>query len=392
MRRHPVLWVVIAELFGTSLWFSANAAGDDLRAAWGLSAGDIGWLTNAVQIGFIVGALASAATGLADRVSASRLFTASCIVGATANAAFALFSDGLASAIALRFAVGVALAGIYPLGMKMVVAWDPRRAGNSLGMLVGMLTLGTALPHLIRAVGSTLSWQTVVLTSSALALLAAGIASALGDGPHLQHSPTAARWQLAQPFRDKTFRASAFGYFGHMWELYAFWALTPALVAIAMPNAGTTTIAAWSFAIIGVGAVGSIAGGLLAGRSPRRGLGVARAALLCSGLMCALTPLVPDDTPALAIGLLLVWGLSVIPDSPQFSALSATAAPNNLVGSALTIQNSIGFAITTVSIAISTSLVGSMGSAVGWLLLPGPILGLLAISRGSTFARLWLCR
>lgn len=155
MRQHPVAWIVFSQLCGTSLWFSGNSAADDLRALWGLSTGDIGWLTNAVQAGFIVGTLAFALTGVADRFPASRIFARCSLLGAFFNAGFALLSEGLVSAMAFRFAVGFALAGIYPLGMKLIVSWDPGRAGQSLGLLVGMLTLGTALPHGIRMLGGS---------------------------------------------------------------------------------------------------------------------------------------------------------------------------------------------------------------------------------------------
>ena len=230
----PVVWIVLAQLCGTSLWFSANSAADDLRSLWGLTTSDLGWLTNAVQAGFIVGTLTFALTGLADRYPASRIFAVCGVLGSLFNAAFAWFSTGLASAMAFRFLVGLAIAGIYPLGMKLIVSWDPARAGQSLGLLVGMLTLGTALPHGIRMAGGALSWQSVILTSSLLALIGAGLIAWLGDGPHLKLKLRAANG--AQPthvldaFRIPDFRASAFGYFGHMWELYAFWTLVPLLL------------------------------------------------------------------------------------------------------------------------------------------------------------------
>ena len=163
---HPIVWIVTAQLCGTSLWFSANSAADELRRLWGLTSGDLGWLTNAVQAGFIVGTLVFALAGLADRYPASRIFAVCSVLGTVFNGAFALLSDGLPSAMSFRFAVGMALAGIYPLGMKLVVTWDPLRASQSLALLVGMLTLGTALPHGIRLVGATISWQAVILSSS----------------------------------------------------------------------------------------------------------------------------------------------------------------------------------------------------------------------------------
>ncbi len=184
------MWIVIAQLFGTSLWFSANAATDDLRRIWGLDDADVGHLTIAVQAGFIMGTLGFAVTALADRFAASRIFAASAVVGAVTNAGFALFAQGVTDGLAYRFATGLALAGVYPLGMKLVVGWAPDRAGHALGWLVGMLALGTALPQFVRGVGVGWSWQAVVLTSSVLALVAAYLIWMLGDGPNPAASPT----------------------------------------------------------------------------------------------------------------------------------------------------------------------------------------------------------
>jgi len=234
MTRLAVPLIVLAQLFGTSLWFSANAAAASLVREWGLSTGDIGLLTNAVQLGFIAGTFGFAFSGLADRFPASRIVAACAAFGAASNAAFALLATGLADASVYRFLTGIALAGVYPLGMKLVVGWAPKRAGEVLGWLVGMLTIGTALPHFVRATGSSWPWSHVVLASSALALLGAAMVLWLGDGPHFRVSGKGAGIRFGAvraAFRIPAFRASAFGYFGHMWELYAFWTLAPFLLA-----------------------------------------------------------------------------------------------------------------------------------------------------------------
>ena len=377
--------VVLAQWLGTSLWFSPSGAADGLMAHLGIGAAAFGWLIAATQLGFIAGTLTFAVTGTADRFAASRIFAISGVVGAAANAAAALPELGFASVWALRFVVGLCLAGIYPLGMKMIVQWVGARPATALGWLVGMLTLGTAMPHAIRASGASWSWQSVVLASSVLALVGAAIVRGLGDGPHavaggLRTPPGTLRAVFAVP----GFRASALGYFGHMWELYAFWSVLPWLcapiVAELTRRSGAEhapTVAWTSFAVIAVGSLGCIAGGQASKRfgSAR----VAALALAGSGAMCLVYPLISETAPFLRLAALLFWGFAVVADSPQFSALSAQYAPAGSLGSALVAQNGIGFAITVASILILSRAVPAWGAPAMWLLAPGPILGLVAL-------------
>lgn len=376
--KHPVLLIVIAQLFGTSLWFSANSTADDLIRSWGIAPADIGTLTNAVQLGFIIGTLSFAISGLADRFPASRIFALCAVLGALLNAAFAWLATSMASGVPLRFAVGLCLAGVYPLGMKLVVSWVPERAGPALAWLVGMLTLGTALPHGIRLLGGVASWQATLTVSSGLALLAAGIILRLGDGPHLKRRHDAPPLRLGRvlyTFSIREFRASALGYFGHQWELYAFWTLVPALVVLSgLADPATPELAGMAFLIIGIGACGCVLGGWWS-----RSIGSARiaaTALALSALCCALYPLTGSWPNWAKLVLLLLWGASVVADSPHFSALSARACPPEIIGSALAFQNAIGFAITMISIQLGTRLLADWGNDIAWLLLPGPLLGL----------------
>jgi len=380
-RFAPVATIAVAQLLGTSLWFSANSAADDLRRAWGASVSDIGTLTSAVQLGFILGTLVFALSGFADRFPASRIFPVCALLGAAFNACFAWLSTGVASGAAFRFAVGICLAGIYPIGMKLIVSWVPERTGSALAYLVAMLTVGTALPHALRLIGATWKWQYVIVSSSALAVVAAVMIYALGDGPHLalrKIIPGNRMGGVLQAFSSRDFRAAALGYFGHMWELYAFWTIVPSLIVRTSLNLklGNVKVSGLAFAIIAVGALGCVIGGLVSLRwgSAR----VAAVALSLSGLCCLVFAFAwRAFPPAALLALLLLWGASVVADSPQFSALSAKACPPNLVGAALAIQISIGFGITVFSIAITTGLLDRLGADVTRLLLPGPILGLL---------------
>lgn len=379
----PVAVISVAQLLGTSLWFSANGAGPALIKQWDASAADLGQLTSAVQLGFILGTLFISLSGLADRFRASSMFVASCLLGAAFNACFAWLSHGIADASIYRFCVGLALAGIYPIGMKLLVQWAPERAGWALSLLVGMLILGTGLPHALRWLASGWDWRVVASASSMLALGGGILIYLLGDSPSIK-SPhrtlvkPAGGWRsVASAFHKPAFRAAAFGYFGHMWELYAFWTVLPLVLdrTVITNSADSNEVSALSFAIIAIGALGCIFGGWVSQR-----VGSARVAAVClagSGISSVAFLLGLDHLSSFwLLSILAVWGALVAADSPHFSALSARACDPENVGTALAFQNSVGFAITVVSISWVTSWFDDFGLKALWLLLAGPVIGL----------------
>jgi MFS family permease len=373
--------IIVSQFAGTSLWFAGNAVLPDLPREWGLTPAALGHLTSAVQLGFIAGTLAFAFLTIADRFSPRRVFFVCSLLGAAANLGVAFAADGYTSLLALRFVTGFFIAGIYPVGMRIAAGWYQRGLGNAIGLLVGALTVGTAFPHLLRGVGTSLPWQEVTAAVSAIALAGGVLMLALvPDGPYLAKSARFDPRALAVIFRSPSFRASAFGYFGHMWELYPWWAFVPVVIAAhASARAESMNVPLVAFCVIAIGFVGCALGGLVSLRvgSAR----VAFAQLAASGLCCIVSPWMFAAPTPLFVAFLAFWGVVVIGDSPQFSALNAQNAPRELVGSALTIANCIGFSITIVGLQFLNVLASRVDP--GWLfagLAVGPLAGLIALS------------
>jgi MFS transporter, DHA1 family, inner membrane transport protein len=383
--------IVLAQLAGTSPWFAVNAVMPELQRLHGWGALAVGQLTAALQLGFVAGTLVFALLALADRFSARRVFLLCALAASALTVLGALFAAHFGPLLVLRAATGFFLAGIYPVGMKIAAMWFPQGLGPALGWLVGALVLGSASPHGLRALlgaggglaGADVVWAVML----AVALLCAGAGIALLRW--VPEPPGAARRSsglqlaaLASLWRDARVRASAGGYFGHMVELYTLWVLMPLILAtrLATPTAVSTTV----FFTLGLGAFGCIAGGLLAqrlgGTAGRGSAQVAAMQLATSGLCCLAAPWLLMAPLPVFIAWLALWGMTVAGDSPQFSALTAHNAPPAAVGSVLTLVNSIGFAISALSIELFVHLAQSVPLAhlLPWLAV-GPALGLLAL-------------
>jgi MFS family permease len=375
----------LAELLALSLWFSASAVLPALRQEWQLGDGGSASLTVAVQLGFIAGTLASALGNLPDVWSPRLLMAGSATLGALANGAVALWVESLPAALLLRFVTGLAMAGAYPPAMKIMATWFREGRGLAIGILVGALTVGSATPWLIRGL-TTLPWRHTLLTASVLALLSTAIVLLfVREGPH--RFP-AARFDVrmaAAVFRERGPRLACLGYFGHMWELYAMWAWIGLFLADSARAAGAGGYAgldadAATFLVIAIGALGCWLGGAASDRWGRTA--ATMAAMAVSGLCAATIGFTYGGAPLATLAVALVWGVSVVADSAQFSTAVTELSPPAYVGTALTTQTCVGFALTTLSIWLLPPVV----AAVGWrwafaTLAIGPFLGVVAMAR-----------
>lgn len=375
--------IVFAQFACTSLWFAGNAVLPEILREGHLRGLTAGAAVSAVQLGFIVGTLLASLLRVADLLPPARLFVLCAAVGSLLNAGLLLPGATPQLVLALRFGTGLFLAGIYPVGMKIAADYFEAGLGRALGYLVGALVLGTALPHLLRrlaGLGGGLAWQAVVLATSGLAL-AGGLLlwARVADGPFRRPAAQLDAGALRRVLGHRPFREAALGYFGHMWELYTFWAFVPLLLALhAHLHPGQPAYGpGWAFGLIAAGAPACVLGGYLARRWGS--LPTARLALAVSGACCLLSPwLLLLPRPAF-LAAVLVWGMAVVADSPQFSTLVAQRAPAGTTGTALTLVTCAGFALTIVSLqAFGAGQAAGAGRYAFWLLVPGPVLGLLA--------------
>lgn len=370
-----------AELLVMAVWFSASAVVPTLNTLWALDANGSAWLTMSVQVGFVVGAFCSALFTLTDRVPAQRLFSAAALLAGGTTLMIALFADGLALALPLRFLTGVFLAGVYPVGMKLVATWTTTDRGLGIGLLVGALAVGSGLPHLLNLVGGVTEWRTVLLLAAASATLGAIICGvSVTPGPYVSPSPRFQWRHIGTVIRDRDVMLANLGYLGHMWELYAMWTWLPAflLSSFVQTNVDPRWASALAFSVLALGGLGSLLAGKLADRVGRTT--VTTLSLLISGACALGIGFFYGGSPLLLALVALVWGCAVVADSAQFSASVSELADKQLIGTALTLQTSMGFLLTLISIR----LLPVVEDALGWqwafaFLALGPAVGIWAM-------------
>jgi MFS family permease len=381
-RNRALGLIATAELFGMSLWFAASAVAPQIAREWHLSASSSAWLTLAVQLGFVAGTLASALVNLPDVISSRRLIAVSAIGGGLCNALLAAFAHGAVSAILLRFATGMFLAGVYPPGMKLIATWFRQGRGVALGVMIGALTLGKASPYLINTVGPE-HWRVHMAITSFLAVAGAVlIVLFVREGPYALSNQPFDPTQIGKVFRNRGVRLANFGYFGHMWELYAMWTWAPVMIRASVTASGGSPLAAEiiSFVLIGSGAIGCVVAGVVADRVGRPI--VASVAMALSGACCLAVGFLFGGSVTLLLVMAIIWGATVVADSAQFSAAVTELADPRYLGTALTIQTCIGFLITTASIRLLPLFIDTLGWRYAFAPLAlGPALGIIAMMR-----------
>ena len=373
--------LALAMVLGMTPWFSATVAAPGMRAEWNTTPSVSAWLTIAVQLGFVLGTFVSAVLLLSDRFSARRLASASSCLVTIATAALAWRHTGPATAIALCGLTGAALAGVYPPGIKIAAGWWRSGRGTAIGILVGALTIGSAMPNLLRALAPTERWRTIILAAAACALVSASLFGlAVRDGPFQAASAPFNPRALSTVVRNRWVALATAGYLGHMWELYAMWSSIGAFWAFVMaPRALAPALApVFAFMTIASGAIGCVVAGVAADRVGRPIVTIVAMAISAT---CALAIGFLTTAPLVVVTVVAaVWGVSIVADSAQFSAAITELAPSQYVGTAITLQTCLGFLLTIITIRLVPVWVHLWGWELAYVPLAiGPVAGILAM-------------
>ena len=394
LRKPHILPVITATTFaGTSLWFAGNAVVRDIQKAWVLGDNLVAYVTSSVQVGFIVGTAVFALTGVVDQYPPGWVFCICCLIGAFFNASIYLFAFGLSQLLVLRFLIGFCLAGIYPLSLKIARGWYDKGLGFAMGAVVCALALGTAFPHLIKGAGGQLPWGATLISVSIIAALGGiGMLVFVPNGPLLKKGAKFSPQMIVEIFKDWDYTQASLGYFGHMWEQYSFWGFLPMMIDNFSDAHNITgiNISLATFFIISAGAFGSLLTGWGTKYMPNSFAAALNIGI--SGFCGIVHPIFYGyNSLFLYMCLLLLWGWTVSADSPQFSALASRACKQELLGTALTVYNCIGYFMTVISIQLCQSLAKYISMQyVSWIIALGPIAGFFAITSRVKKDGMWL--
>lgn len=380
-KWRTIILLSLSVLFSMAVYFSASAVVPALTELWSLNDSGRAWLTMSVQLGFVIGAVLSALTNLADILPAPRLMAVSAFLAALSTASIGWIATSFPIALVLRLLTGIFLVGVYPVGMKIIATWTQSDRGLGIGLLVGALTIGSASPHIVNALGGVGDWKQVIYSAAAFAALGGLIALLfIKEGPYRTSAPKFNWKYVGEVMRQREIMLANLGYLGHMWELFAMWAWVQVFLTASFNAVGLNEVwaSAVAFAVIGMGGLGSLAAGQLADRFGRTTVTIV--SLVTSGLCSIVVGLLFGGNPIVLVALCLIWGFAIVADSAQFSAAVSELCQKEYTGTALTLQTSLGFLLTLVTIRLVPTLEGSFGWTWAFAFLAlGPAVGIGAM-------------